>query len=313
MSAAGSMSGDDGLRAVFVERSRCIACGSPRLVDLVSRPFDAGLTAQFIAADPWGESPAPFLRGVSWTLSRCAECSMVFHRHILDDTWNERRFSHWMTEEAIRSFESRFTTPLTAYWEATRNATHALRLEYLTRAQRGEDRLRVLDFGCGYGAFVAMCNLFGFQACGVDRSAAKRDNNHSSAIFARIEDITHLAPFHVLTLFQVLEHLDQPRELLQLLSGLLAPGGILVLETPDCTGVEDIRSREDFDRIHPLDHLNAFTPATLQSFAERLGFERIAKPPAVVAAGAEPLARSTAKAVAEPLRRATTEFYFRKR
>jgi SAM-dependent methyltransferase len=276
-------------------------------------PFDGELTGEFIAADPWGENPAPFLQGSSWTLAKCADCDMVFHRRVLDDEWNERRFKRWMTDEAIRSFESRFTTPMTACWEATNNVTHALGLELLTRPLRGEQRLRVLDFGCGYGGFVAMCNLFGFEACGVDRSAAKRDNNHSSAIYAEIEDIVHLAPFHALTLFQVLEHLDQPRELLQLLSGLLADGGILVLETPDCTDVRDIQSRADFDKIHPLDHLNAFTPGTLKSFAARLGFDVIAKPATVVAAGATPIARRALRSTLAPLRRPTTEFYFRKR
>jgi 2-polyprenyl-3-methyl-5-hydroxy-6-metoxy-1,4-benzoquinol methylase len=300
-------------RATFIDRSQCVACGSPRLEELVSRPFDGELTGDFIAADPWGENPAPFLRDASWTLVKCAECDMVFHRRVLDDEWNERRFSNWMTEEAIRSFESRFTTVMTPYWEATRNVAHVLGLELLTRELRGEQRLKLLDFGCGYGGFVAMCNLFGFEARGVDRSAAKRDNNHSRAIHAELDEVAHLAPFHALTLFQVLEHLDQPRELMQLLSGLLAQGGILVLETPDCTDVRDIRSRADFDKIHPLDHLNAFTPETLKSFAARLGFDVIAKPATVVAAGAKLITRRALKSTLAPLRRPTTEFYCRKR
>lgn len=300
-------------RAKFIDRGQCVACGSSRLEELVSRPFDGDLTGDFIAGDPWGENPAPFLQGASWSLAKCTDCGMVFHRRVLDDEWNERRFSRWMTEEAIRSFESRFTTSMTRYWEATRNVTHALGLELLTRPLRGEQRLKVLDFGCGYGGFVAMCNLFGFDACGVDRSAAKRDNNHSNAIHAEIDDIAHLAPFHALTLFQVLEHLNQPRELMQVLSGLLAQGGILILETPDCTGVEDIQSRTDFDKIHPLDHLNAFTPATLKSFAARLGFDVIARPATVVAAGATPIARRAIRSTLAPLQRPTTEFYFRKR
>ena len=52
-----------------------------------------------------------------------------------------------------------------------------LRLEALTRAARGPGPVRLLDFGCGNGEFVAMCNLHGFDAVGVDRSTARQSNS----------------------------------------------------------------------------------------------------------------------------------------
>lgn len=42
--------------------------------------------------------------------------------------------------------------------------------------------------------------------------------------------------FHTLTLSEVMEHLDDPRSLLKELATLLLPGGILVLEAPNCEG-----------------------------------------------------------------------------
>jgi hypothetical protein len=59
---------------------------------------------------------------------------------------------------------------------------------------------------------------------------------------------------------------------LEMLRARLVPGGILVLETPDCSGITGIVSRRDYDNIHPLEHINGFTPATLRKMAERLGF-----------------------------------------
>ena len=67
----------------------------------------------------------------------------------------------------------------------------------------------------------------------------------------------------------MLEHLDDPAAILRRLATLMYQGGLLVLETPDCTGVSDIRSQQDYLKIHPLEHINAFTHKTLCSIASR--------------------------------------------
>jgi hypothetical protein len=110
----------------------------------------------------------------------------------------------------------------------------------------------------------------------------------------------------------VLEHLDQPLDMLERLRELLVRGGVLVLETPDCTGVRDIRTRDDYAKLHPLDHINGFTPATLTRIARRAGFEPVARPLVVVSARPLDAAKAIARHMLSPLRRATTQLYFRK-
>ena len=298
--------------AEFIERVACISCGSPNLRTLSSGKFDEGAVARFIAADPWGEDPAPFLRGQPWAYAACQDCDCAFHRYILAPEWNERRFSRWMSQEAIEAFEKEYRTPVVEFATATDYTAHVMRIERLTRELRGADRTRVLDFGCGYGGFLAMCALYGFEAYGVDRSAAKRDNNRYSQVFAEIQEVVPHAPFHALTLFEVLEHLDDPHDLVRELAQLVAPGGVLVLETPDCSGVRNIETHEDYRKIHPLEHINGFTPETLTRFAGRLGFEPVAKPTVYVTNELERVAKTAAKGLLRPSTR-TTQQYFRKR
>jgi 2-polyprenyl-3-methyl-5-hydroxy-6-metoxy-1,4-benzoquinol methylase len=298
--------------ARFIERRECISCGGQNLIELSAGRFDAGLVAQFIDQDPWGENPAPFLRGHPWSYVRCGDCGLAFHRYILAPEWNERRFSKWMSQEAITLFEARVRTPTYEFERAGHFVEHILQIEQLTRTLRGPVAPRLLDFGCGYGDFLTMCSMFGFEAYGVDRSAAKRDNNRFVNVFAEIEDVADKAPFHALTLYQVLEHLDDPRDLLLKLHGLLARNGILVLETPDCSGITDIRTRDDYYRIHPLEHINGFTADTMKDFAARLGFEVIAKPVACVSVDPSRALRSVAKRLLRPFLRPTTQLYFRK-
>ncbi|EXF92170.1 type 12 methyltransferase [Pseudomonas fluorescens HK44] len=298
--------------AKFTVRTACISCGGTGLVELSAGRFDEGAVQRFIEEDPWGEHPAPFLREQQWSFVACKDCGLMFHRYILDPEWNERRFSKWMSQDAIEAFEKHSKTPANVFRKAAGYTAHVLQIEQLTRSLRGSEVPRVLDFGCGYGGFLSMCSMYGFEAYGVDRSAAKRDNNSFSKVFAEIEDIANMSPFHALTLFEVLEHLDDPHGLMLRLSELLATGGILVLETPDCSGVRTIGTRDDYGKIHPLEHINAFTPETLKRFATRLGFAPIRKPVSCVTCDSMKFVKTVAKRLLGPVMLPTTQLYFRR-
>ena len=298
--------------AKFTERTACVSCGGAGLIELSTGRFDEGAVQRFIEEDPWGEHPAPFLRGQQWSFVACKDCGMKFHRYILDSEWNERRFSKWMSQDAIEEFEKPTKTPANEFRTAADYTAHVLQIEQLTRAQRGTEAPRVLDFGCGYGGFLSMCSMYGFDAVGVDRSSAKRDNGSFARVFSEIEDVAEMAPFHALTLFEVLEHLDDPHNLMLRLRDLLANGGVLVLETPDCSGVSNIETRYDYSKIHPLEHINGFTPETLKRFATRLGFAHIAKPVSIVTCDFKKTAKGFAKRLLRPMLKPTTQLYFRK-
>ncbi len=298
--------------AKFAVRTACINCGGTGLVELSRGRFDEGAVQRFIEEDPWGEHPAPFLREQQWSFVACKHCGQMFHRYILEPEWNERRFSKWMSQDAIEEFGKRLKTPVSEFRKAAGYTAHVLQIEQLTRAQRGSEAPRVLDFGCGYGGFLSMCSLYGFDAVGVDRSSAKRDHGGFTRVFPEIEDVAEMAPFHALTLFEVLEHLDDPRNLMLRLRDLLADGGVLVLETPDCSGVSNIETRSDYDKIHPLEHINGFTPETLKGFAARLGFAQIAKPVGIVTCDFKKAAKGLAKRLLRPMLKPMTQLYFRK-
>jgi 2-polyprenyl-3-methyl-5-hydroxy-6-metoxy-1,4-benzoquinol methylase len=298
--------------AQFHERKYCLACASTRLKSVATGFFDKGKVAQYISEDPWGENPAPFLVGQPWELVQCTDCALRFHRYILTPEWNERRFSQWMTKEAIKAFEEtqRSDPP---FRRASYFAEHVLRLEYLLQqSHAGNARLRVLDFGSGDGEFLTVCGAFGFDAHGVDRSSARRSNSTHVMVHEEISDAKAFAPFHAITLFEVLEHLDDPKTILEQLHGLLHENGILVLETPNCERVDDIDSRAAYYAIHPLEHINAFDPDTLRRFAENLGFRSIEKPVAFVTMDTRLVLRNLAKKPLKALTRSGTRQYFRK-
>ena len=281
-------------QATFLERANCINCESGRIAVLSRGKYSDQPLLGFINADPWGTNPVPYLENAEWVFVQCADCDQKFHQRILSAEWNERRFSEWMSAEAILEFEKRLGNAATRHFENGRElVAHALRIEKITRSIRNKDEpVRVLDFGCGWGQFLAVCQRFGFDVAGVDRSEARRGRS-PVPIYAELDDVT--GQFHALTLFEVLEHLDNPAVTLRDLSRFLLPGGVLILETPDCSGVTFIHSLSDYHKIHPLEHINAFTHETLTSIAQRGGFRSIARGSAQVTADLARVIRTEAK------------------
>ena len=230
-----------------------------------------------------------------WNFVRCNQCQMKFHRFILSPELNEVRFSRWMNQDAIEQFEKDHST----LCPATAHIQHILRMQKLIGASP-----RLLDFGCGSGEFLNMARAFGFDVAGVDRSAARR----KIAGFEIANDLTEIVgDFDVITMFEVLEHLDDPLEMLKLLTKRLRQNGIFVVEVPDCTGITRVASKHDYRAIHPLDHINAFEPNTLVEMMRRVGLCPITKPPAYVTTQPIRIAKDVAKAITK---QRSTQRYF---
>lgn len=279
----------------MVTRDNCISCNSGRLAELSGGHFRDEPLHSFILNDPGGAAPMAYLSDERWSFVQCADCRLKFHRRILSPETNEIRFADWMDEESIREFERLHGTNSD---HAPASVQHILRLQQL-----GVKRL--LDFGCGFGAFIEMCSRFGLDAVGVDRSNARR-GGAGVQIYAELDEVE--GKFDAITMFEVLEHLDDPMGVLKALRARLNPGGMLVVEVPDTSGVTAISSRSEYYKVHPLDHINAFTPETLVAFVETAGFKRIRKGPAFVTTSPIRLAKDVAKAA---LRQRGTQRYFR--
>jgi SAM-dependent methyltransferase len=305
-------------RATFVSREQCIGCESKALKRLSGGSFAADPLRSFIEADPWGVSPIPYIAHAQWEYVACADCGQTFHRYVLSPEWQTRRYSEWMGEKAIREFEQRqgIVAFGASFREGQDRAAHVLKIERLTRSIRDRGPVRVLDFGCGWGQFLTQASILGFEAYGIDKDAHRLKGSAGDVKFypdLEALDSAVRQRFHAITLFEVLEHLVEPMKVLLALRQRLVPGGILVLEVPDCEGVSDIRSEFEYRKIHPLDHVNGFTRPSLRSFAQRAGFEQVIPPAAYVTTEPLRIVKTSIKQLAERFLAKTARLYFRLR
>lgn len=100
---------------------------------------------------------------------------------------------------------------------------------------------KMLDYGCGSGAFLRLMAPFGHELCGAEYDPALLKGLRQEGI--AIEDVANLrddrwqAEFDHITLAHVLEHVPDPPALLARLSHWLKPGGTLFVELPNADAV----------------------------------------------------------------------------
>jgi SAM-dependent methyltransferase len=139
--------------------------------------------------------------------------------------------------------------------------------------------IRLLDVGCSSGAFLDSASRLGFRAEGVE-PAPKAAQSAIQAGF-RVHSGTLQSAgfasgsFDALTLFEVIEHLKSPLELLKGCRRILQPKGILLIGTGNAASwtASFMKSRWQYFHIeHHGGHISFFNPLSMRLLAERTGF-----------------------------------------
>lgn len=139
----------------------------------------------------------------------------------------------------------------------------------------------LLDIGAGDGAFIVRAAERGWQCVGVD-PAARLDPTFAAACPQNVElirgTLDSLRPtrrFDVITLWDVIEHLEDPQTLLRSALHYLKDDGILVLETGNFESVDRIIAGPDW-WAYAADHRWYFAPPNLARMLRRAGFGHVA-------------------------------------
>jgi 2-polyprenyl-3-methyl-5-hydroxy-6-metoxy-1,4-benzoquinol methylase len=144
---------------------------------------------------------------------------------------------------------------------------------------------KLLDVGCGKGRFLAAAQEHGFKIHGIEPSprsfafASARLGNAVAQI--GLEDIDKVPGFpdkyDCVMLWHVLEHLDNPAEVLAQLKGKLADEGRLVIGVPNFASYQARFGKADWYHLDPPRHAHHFSPESLRILSAQSGYaiERI--------------------------------------
>jgi 2-polyprenyl-3-methyl-5-hydroxy-6-metoxy-1,4-benzoquinol methylase len=151
----------------------------------------------------------------------------------------------------------------------------------IAAAAAGVRRGRVIDVGCGTGEFVAQMAKRGWTAYGVEpHPGARRLATTCVQRFphATVLDVPAFRAltaerFDVATLWQVIEHVHDPSDVVARLGRLLAPNGALVIACPNWRSFDAGYYGADWYGYDPPRHLWHFRPEAMRRLLAGRGFQ----------------------------------------
>ncbi len=132
--------------------------------------------------------------------------------------------------------------------------------EFLAAKEYVSGNEQVLDVGSGPGRFSAFCNG-SYKGVELNPEAVAEARRHGrNVVLEKLED-QPVAAFDVVTLFQVLEHVSEPEAFLAEAARRVAPGGRLIVSTPDMAGY--MASSTNHVLNYPPHHMSWWTGDSL--------------------------------------------------
>jgi SAM-dependent methyltransferase len=213
----------------------------------------------------WLEAPDWFHgRPEKYILMRCQACSLVW---LSDPPKPAEMHLHYTDEYHKLISASGANSP--GRWRARKAA--------LDRYKRSGS---LLDLGCSSGSFLESLPSDSWKLHGIEMSAvsAKTAEARSGAhvFVGNILDAPFPSEsFDVITCFDVLEHLYEPRRVMARISEWLKPGGIFYVLVPNVDSAEARVFRSYWHGLELPRHLFHFSPASLKFLAESAGLREV--------------------------------------
>jgi len=243
---------------------------------------DNALTFEDATCELCGRAPTEHLlttHDMGWrapgefSLVRCTHCDLIITTPRPVPASMPRYYADWYSHKTLaEQHEELRKAPYHKYvkW---------MRLKVLEKTGRLQQDAKVLDVGGGFGAQLEYyMDRRGMEATLLDFDPAVTEN-------AMIKDRATIMSgdlldadlpenhFDLVTLYETLEHVYQPKATLEAALRVLKPGGRLVVEVPDYgSPFRKLFGRFWFATMVPV-HLHHFTKPSLQKVVKAAGFE----------------------------------------
>lgn len=250
---------------------RLFAGSEPRL-DTLGEPLYATPMSQAAPADGrfWAQCPAcrgterrMFVTFAPVSFARC-RCGLVYKAHesadLLPRAFYEKSYFHGRKSGRDRRFAHR-----------VRKCKRQLRMAL------GVQRVsRVLDVGCSFGYVLEAAHQLGLEAAGTDISSYAVEVCQERGYRAAVGDLSRLpfddGEFDLVVMKHVLEHTPDPRQALEEVRRVLAPGGLVMVMVPSLLYWKGWLLRRTYRYFRPDDlgrqHYFYCTPRTLETLLQ---------------------------------------------
>ena len=208
------------------------------------------------------------------TLVRCDNCKLLYFKlHGLQPVnYSDTYFS--------TSYKDRYGKNYLNDFDKIVSASHT-RIKYIKRLVKTAHPT-LLDIGCAYGAFMHAASQYNFSVHGIDLDKqAVRYITDVLKYSARVDGIQNfnipaefdLGTFSVISMWYVIEHFDNVREVLQKINHLLPIGGVFALSTPNPHSIVDACYTDYSPSSSPAEHYSLISKKDMRRILNEWGFK----------------------------------------
>lgn len=198
----------------------------------------------------------------NWNIEKCCKCGYTFTnpRPTLEELPKFYDFNYFKDERHYKKFFNEDGS----LRQDSDDYYNRIKIIESNVAKRG----KILELGAAYGDFLVKLRDRGWETYGVEISedAVKiaKEKNNINIFNGTLETFETNEKFDVICMFQTLEHLANPKYIIEKSYQLLNPGGVIVIEVPNVNSfdlkINFERKRLSYDLPR---HLSHFSPSFL--------------------------------------------------
>lgn len=136
---------------------------------------------------------------------------------------------------------------------------------------------KILDIGCGTGEFLNILSPEKWEKWGVEPAKFTNEilekNGIKAVTSGFMESDLPNNYFDVVTMFDVIEHIDNPVNYIKLIKKVLKDDGIVLVATPNVTSLMAHLSGKYWYHFSPIGHITFYNPKILKKIMQKEGFE----------------------------------------
>lgn len=214
-----------------------------------------------------GVAALPGFEGRSERYFRCPGCaSLVLHPLPTPERLN----AHFLDADTVRFLVAS---------GIAREAYFGRRLDLIEPARLGSSAARLFEIGCGCGSLLKAASARGWtvEACELSPKLAEHARRSVPGAAIHEQDILECGfierrVFQAVVALDVLEHVMAPRRMLEIARALLAPGGLLLVQTPNALSLRSRIERGRWSMLIPEYHFHLLSAKALSGLIEATGF-----------------------------------------